>query len=632
MAENYYYDVYANFTGGLKTFPPAYKLGDDSFRELNSLYPNSHGSLEMREGQEALFATLSGHEVKALTRATVSGGEEYLVYGTALPLSNIGDTYARDEDALTNTLISTVAPKDLSRFALFDNKVFWVGDVDLSTSQVLYYDGNTTRTVGVNPPDSAPVVEIFSPSSGTDAVVAIASDPVYYWVTFYDPTTGHESNPTTINGIFTPSNSLYQSSLSDPFRVTVESIPTSAGMWRRVYRQGGGLPSPRQVGQIDDDSTTDFEDNLSNAEARSARAMSFSHDPPPFNYVTDLTYLLVHKRRLLLFGETTVAISNLNEPWYYPLITTFPLTDGQVLPIDGDLTNPIRAACPIGGAVFIARAKDAWMLYGEDTDTFILSGVCTVGCIAPLSLVACGDIPVWLGPDRSVWAMTNTGPLTLSEGIRDTLKAIPIEYAERGAATYHRNRYLLSFPDVDGEGTGMLLIYDFTTKTWHEESGPHTTARSLYGDTGAHDGDEVLIGTTGDFLDPEGNPYVGVVRLYTDAVTPLPFAAHSGDLLFGNPHTDKKACSLRVMGTYVPVEGEEVTLTLTAIKERKDNTSTTITEVHALYPKVEGVLLDTDIDASLVGQRLHYRIAGVASFFQLDSVSFGYSVVGDRRA
>lgn len=631
MPEKFYYETYAKFDGGLKTYPPPYKLSEESFSEMNSLMVNSHASLEMREGQTPLFTTTSGHEVSALTRATLSGGADRLVYGTDVPLSTLGATYVRNEALLTNTQISIYGPTPLSRFALFDSKVFWV-TAEAAPAQVLYYDGNSVHSLGNQPPTTTATIAIFSPSSGSDAIRAIVSDPVYYWITFYDPTTGQESNPTTINGLFTPTNSLYQGSLTDPFRVALSAIPTATGKWRRLYRQGGGLPQARLIAEVQDTSTTTWEDNMANVTAIDRPSLSFSHDPPPtgFSSTVVINYLLVHKRRLLLFGETTVFISNLNEPWYYPLISTSPLTDGQVLPIDGDLQNPIRSACPIGGAVFIARAKDCWMLYGEDTDTFILSGVCTIGCIAPLSLVACGDIPVWLAPDRQVWAMTNTGPVPISEDIKNILKDVSMEDAANACACYHRNNYLLSFPSV-AEGEGLFLVYDFDTKVWHEETQDYTTSRYLYSDTGASDGDEVLIGTTSDFRDTSGNPYIGVVRLYTDTVTPLDFVAESGNLLFSLPYTDKKIANIRILGTYVQSEGT-VTLTLTALKERKDGTSTTTTATYDLIPNVDGVLLDTDVDASIVGQRITYRIAGVASFFKLDMVEFGYSIVGDRRS
>jgi hypothetical protein len=632
MADELPYRTIADFSGGLKTYPPPYKLGESAMRELNSLLVSPHASLELVEGQTNFFASISGVPIRAMTRATVSGGMERFVYAVEESLSANG-VFSYNEDTLTTSQVSVLTLLQGSRFVLFDSKVIWIGRDSVFFGQVKVYvwDGNSVSELGVTPPATAATAAIASPSDPSDAIVAIASDPVYYWVTYFNPSTGVESNPTTIDGIFTPSNSLYQGSLSDPFQVDLTAIPSNGVSWRRIYRQGGGLPSPRRIAQLSNTGTTTYTDNLPNFQAIDREAMSFSHDAPPIFLDLGPSYILSHKRRLLIFNDTTVYISSLGEPYYFPQIITFPQTDGQVLPIDGDLQNPIVSACPIGGAVFIGRRKDCWMLSGEDTDTFVLGGVCTIGCIAALSLVACGDIPVWLAPDRQVWAMTGTGPAKLSEDIQDTLKAISLEDAALACACYHRNNYLLSFPDR-GDGTGLLLIYDFDTKVWYEHSRPYTIARYLYGDTGASDGDEVLIATTEDFTNIGGGAYVGVVRLFTDAVSNLDLFIKSGDLLFDMPHTDKKIANIRVLGTLDTPGSEVVTLTITAIKERKDGTATTTSASFPLIQNTEGVLLDTDVPAGIVGQRIWYSIGGVANTFKLDVIELGYSVVGDRRA
>jgi hypothetical protein len=631
VADELPYKTIADFSGGLLTYPPPYKLGENAMRELNSLLVSPHASLELVEGQTNFFTSISGVPIRAMTRATLSGGMERFVYGVDQSLATSG-IFSYNENTLATTQVSTFNMLSGSRFVLFDNKVIWIGsDSIFGRVKPYVWDGNSVSDLGVSAPSSALTATIASPSDPSDALVAIASDPLYYWVTYFNPATGVESNPTTIDGIFTPSNGLSQGSLTDPFQADLTSIPSNGVSWRRIYRQGGGLPSPRRVAQLSDTGTTTYTDNLPNLQAIDREAMSFSHDAPPTFLDIGPSYIMSHKRRLLIFNDTTVYISSLGEPYYFPQIVTFPQTDGDILPIDGDLTNPIVSACPIGGAVFIGRRKDCWMLSGEDTDTFVLGGVCTVGCIAPLSLVSCGDIPVWLAPDRQVWAMTGTGPVKLSEGIQDTLKAISLEDAYFACACYHRNNYLLSFPDR-GDGTGLLLIYDFDTKVWYEHSRSYTIARYLYGDTGASDGDEVLIATTEDFTNIGGGAYVGVVRLFTDAVSNLDLFLKSGDLLFDRPHDDKKIANIRILGTLDTPPGETVTLTITAIKERKDGTSTTNSATFPLLENAEGVLLDTDVPAGIVGQRIWYSIGGVANTFKLDVIELGYSLVGDRRA
>lgn len=623
-------------TGGLKNYPPSYKLDTSEFQSIKNLLPTEHGSIHLRDGQSLLFNNVSGSQffVRAFARFAHPSGTRFM-YHTAGDLTNDTNTFARDEQTGLDILASGFGIRPYSRPVVFDDKYIWIAQPPNGFAFPQVWDFYNTFVLGISAPSTAPTVGIGTPNVGNlPSYEQTVNDPIYYYVTFYDPTSGQESNPSPVSATATPGWDA----------VDLTDIPTSSGKYRNIYRAGGGLPSPRLLGYvgtsgiiatIEDDSTTTYKDTQPNVGSLinlfDEPGLSFSHDPLPTDI--DFTYLLSHGARLFAFGETTVAISNINEPWYFPLKVTFPKTDGGVIVLDGDRNNPIQAACAIGGGIWIGRNKDSWILQGVDSDTFFPSSIVSIGCVAPLSLVNCGNTPVWMAPDRQIWGFNGVEPVMLSAPIKEMLKTLTVSGARAVNACFARNGYEVSIPYYSGT-VSAFLRYDFSKNAWTDLSFRYTSARYLLADTGKFDDDVTLMATGPYYQSPDGvSTAPGVVELFTDDLTDLDFEATSGDLPFGGLGEQKKITHVRVHGTLVPEDGETCYLRLHSITELEDGNDI---EASISYPLLEksapGLLLNTDVEESIEGNRITWSVGGRASVCKIDAIEFSWSLIRDERS
>lgn len=157
-------------------------------------------------------------------------------------------------------LVTGLTADEISDFVNFKNECF-TGN---GTDEGKVIDGTSSRKWGIDPPGS--VASLASGAAGTP------NGTYQYFVTFFNSTTGHESNPHTTPAVITVSSA----------RIEMTSIPVSSDAQvdqRRVYRTTTGGAIFFLLTTIADNTTTVFSDNTADS-ALSTSEVPQDNDPP----------------------------------------------------------------------------------------------------------------------------------------------------------------------------------------------------------------------------------------------------------------------------------------------------------------------------------------------------------------
>jgi hypothetical protein len=606
-----------DFKGGLVLDPPSYRLGENEFQQLNNVTLEPWGGLILRKGQRqiATSGAFTGVEVDGLYR----GASGILYYRKNNGVS--GEFFSYNENTSTETSLYAGDTNGFrTYFQIFQSRVL----ATLGAGGVAWFTGGTARALGLAASSTACAV-----ANGGAGSLSTTNLPAYrYYITNFNGTC--ESNPNPISPGIT--GAAFQTNLSS---IPLGPTGTTA---RFIYRVGGLASKPTKIATIADNTTTTYTDNIADKDLGTTY-LSFSRDPPP---TTGGLTMLSAKGRLILASSTTVYVSNLNDPDAFPTQITYRSTDGFQFNIDPDNTNEIQNMCSAGSAVFIARRKDCFLLMGNDTDSWALSKIADIGCVAPRSVVSCADIVCWVGPDAMVWALGDKTPIPIGLPLRKALRALNRDYLGDACGCYFRQQYHLCFPQAPSTYPSKYFVYDFTVGAWFDLSNTYMTANVLFADPEAKDNGEVLIayksGSSGTM--PDGLTIEGIGACFWQAQVEN-FTIQSGDLEFDEPTIAKRITKVRVRGKNqinVAGVGGTTTLTLTAVMDRSDGTTTTASREFDLNPgevsttTAEGVLLDTEVPSTIQGHRITYTItAAKCRTFELHDIYFEYEYVRPGR-
>lgn len=610
--------ILEDLSKGLVTSAPPYKLEDGEARDLTNLFISLRGSLTLR-GKLRYPAGISGFSSTIYITGFIrfrTGTTSYIVFGAAG--GGLSGTFAFNEGTLTFTYLSPVILYDA---ICMDNRVIWISR---GAGNVAWtWDGATVSTLGLAPPTSVMVAAV-----GAVGTLNNVDLPAYQWYVTFVNALGVESNPTQLS---TPGGGAQSSNALDNVdndSVNLTSIPTgpTGVVDRYIYRVGGLITRPTLVQTLGDNSTTSTNDNTADRFVGTVY-LSNSHDTPP----TGPEVLGKVKNRAIIAKGTTVYVSNLGEPDYYPANPgsfNSPLTDGIIFEMDNDLTNPVVAISESGSAGIIHRRRNAWILQGEDIDSFTLTKLCDIGIISRRTAVMCGNLYVWQAPDGMVWGLGSNGPEPLGLQIEDDLKNVPMSDRQIACACYRDRCYHLCVP----RNAGVLpfyRVYSFVYNEWVDLSRHYNGATQLYNELGESDVDELLFATKSGYEDYYGATSSGnrgiAAAFGPSGIANFGFTWWSGDFDMGQPTVLKKAVHLKVWGTWMPSGSQSATATVRAVKERTDGGETISTASYPLTSGREGSRLETDVRASLNGQRLSILVTGDGDEFQLDGLLLGYT-------
>lgn len=163
--------------------------------------------------------------------------------GALVPLKALGSAEVTGLGAGTwawiHKLGSTWLASTSVRFA-----IEWQGN------RLYYVDGGTLKVTDGTTPANAGVAGPTAPCSAAGgAGTGITGTNLSYVITYLNPTYGMESYPSPASGTVSPTNDS----------VDLSSIPTSTGLYRKIYRTDAS-GTYRYVATISDDSTTTYSD------------------------------------------------------------------------------------------------------------------------------------------------------------------------------------------------------------------------------------------------------------------------------------------------------------------------------------------------------------------------------------
>jgi len=183
-----------------------------------------------------------------------------------------------------------------------------------------------------------------------------------------------------------------------------------------------------------------------------------------------------------VYGPDFIAISDILNPLVYlPLQNEFRLNSGT--------NDRVVAIYPFNESTIIVFKQRSVLAIANTTGD--LDGVRLIeitrdyGCVAAKSISSTGSDIVWLSQrgvvslKQTEYGLTQSVVVPLSDPIQATIDRIDWANASGACAAYHDNKYILSVPVGDGDGTNQLTIaYNFLNQAWDGEwSGDYLVPR-----------------------------------------------------------------------------------------------------------------------------------------------------------
>lgn len=364
--------------GSYNTFTPAWQLPADQLPVCENVRIND------------------GQAVPMATDSTVS---------TALAASNYLAIYKFGSQ--------WIGLPDKAYFAEFMGKVCY-----LTGASSYISDGNNTNSLGVAIPTSGP-------SAATAGAGNISEAALIYYVSFVDDL-GQEG------GLSAGSASISASSNA----VTVSSIPTSAGMTRKLYRTNAGVI--QLVAELNESDTT-YPDNK--------RSTELGDSPPETQLIggtpPNLSFLMgPHQGRLFGASGTQIYFSALGYPGIWHATNSI------------RWTREVTAMASLGSSALVLGSNAAEFLDGSDATTFAFRRGDRYGTNAPHSVIDCGKYGVGYWSPRGLVLCDGGFNLLSDMRLADTEVATLEADAANMMAGYWKDRLYL-FHSTGG------LVYDF---------------------------------------------------------------------------------------------------------------------------------------------------------------------------
>lgn len=203
------------------------------------------------------------------------------------------------------------------------------------------YNGNAFTRHGVPAPSGT--ISISSNGAGN-------LSGLYNWKVTYVNSALVEGNP----------SSAFQSFVLTAKIARLTSLPLAPQSWgvsaRRIYRTVTSGTTFLRVGEISDNTTTTFDDNISDASLGAA-APTDNGEPPKYSWI------IFHQRRLFCNDVDNPGFlwySNLDEPYTWGALNFRPIGDQS--------TDFLESAAVQDNSLVIFGRQSPWILYMPDTD------------------------------------------------------------------------------------------------------------------------------------------------------------------------------------------------------------------------------------------------------------------------
>jgi hypothetical protein len=293
---------------------------------------------------------------------------------------------------------------------------------------------------------------IVAPSGGptlADGGAGVLTAANYQAVsTFYNTATGAESNPSVV------SNTL---ALPASRQIGWTGIPVSTNSQvnaRRLYRVLPGQAGEYFfVGQINDNVTTTFTDNVAIADM--GDSVSFDNGTPP----TGLSRGVIWNERLFATDDTDIFFSEAFLPESFAEDSII-----KVFPDDG---HQITTLFPFGDRLIVGKTNKVHFLIGTDPSAFELRTLSdTHGCMVHETMKSAEGLIFWYGGDN-FYRSDGVGVEAISSiKIRDLLARIT-SFAGMSAEVHPKQSLYICHVPLDGALVNThSLVYNYKTDAW----------------------------------------------------------------------------------------------------------------------------------------------------------------------
>jgi hypothetical protein len=175
-------------------------------------------------------------------------------------------------------------------------------------------------------------------------------------------------------------------------------------------------------------------------------------------------------RLLLIYGRDNLAVSDVLDFMHYSTIEAdYKLNTG---------TNDIvTAVYPFNETTLVVFKERSILaienIYGDLSNVRLTELTREYGCIAPLSIASTGSDVVFLSTrgvatiSQTQFGISQNVVVPLSDPIQDKIQRIDGTQVRNACGAYFNNRYIVSVPEEDGDGTNaMTLVFNFLNKAW----------------------------------------------------------------------------------------------------------------------------------------------------------------------
>lgn len=178
-------------------------------------------------------------------------------------------------------------------------------------------------------------------------------------------------------------------------------------------------------------------------------------------------------RLLLVYGRDNLAVSDVLDYMHYSTIESdYKLNTG---------TNDIvTAVYPFNETTLIVFKERSILaienIYGDLSNIRLVELTREYGCVSPLSIASTGSDVVFLSTrgvatiSQTQFGISQNVVVPLSDPIQDKIERIDGVNVRKACGAYFNNRYVVSVPEEDGDGTNaMTLVFNFLNKAWEGE-------------------------------------------------------------------------------------------------------------------------------------------------------------------
>jgi hypothetical protein len=421
-----------NRFGGINRRDSKFLIRDDQSQELLNFIFDEVGRLTKIPGYVSWNADVTAGRMLGGERFYKTGGIKHFFE------AHNGNLYEGADGPKTfTTRATTLSSTATYRMKNFRDRLYIVNGVDANRK----WNGSIVTLMGLVAPAGAATAAV-------GAAGAVTGTGYTWKVTFVSATMESNAGPA--------SNSINLTAQ----RADLTSVPTSADgqvTARRIYRVLSGGTQYKFVGEIADNVTTTFTDNI--ADSGLGADVPVDKNVPPI-----CTFIESFKSRLWLAGDANnprrLYYSEVFEPEAWPALYFI-----DIPMVQGDEITAIKV---LGDFLVIYGHTGIYMVFGDNVFEFVVRrSSAAVGCDSDRTIQDAENVHIYL-THFGVYAFDGATTRRLSEEVGPLLANINQSQVHRAAAGYHEKRklYRLSVPTGAATENNQELILDIRTQQW----------------------------------------------------------------------------------------------------------------------------------------------------------------------